>query len=88
MRSATVSGKLPWPKSRNSSALLPGSTPYVRSRVDLDRMLRTIEAYLHFFLDEVGGITMTPAEFRASLMRKSAVAGDSHLELLEFAGRS
>lgn len=48
----------------HSSALLPGSTPYVRSQVDLDCMLRTIEAYLHFFLDEIGGITMTPAEFR------------------------
>jgi hypothetical protein len=52
----------------HSSALLPGSTPYVRSRAELDRMIRTIEEYLHFFIDEVGGITMTPVELRAMLI--------------------
>jgi hypothetical protein len=55
----------------HSSALLPGSTPYVRSRAELDRMIRTIEEYLHFFIDEVGGITMTPVELRAKLFPAS-----------------
>lgn len=54
----------------HSSALLPGSTPHVRSRGDLDRMIGTIEEYLNFFIGEVGGTTMTPVEFRASLLRK------------------
>jgi hypothetical protein len=51
----------------HSSAMLPGYTPYVRSHADLDRMIRTIEDYLHYFIEEVGGITMTPTQFRASL---------------------
>lgn len=51
----------------HSSSLLPGYTPYVRSRADLDRMVGTIDEYLHYFLEEVGGITMTPTQFRASL---------------------
>jgi glycosyltransferase involved in cell wall biosynthesis len=51
----------------HSSSLLPGYTPYVRTRADLDRMIGTIDEYLHYFIEEVGGITMTPTEFRASL---------------------
>lgn len=53
--------------SYHSSALLPGATSYVRSPADLDRLLRTIEEYLHFFMTELGGVSMTPAELRATL---------------------
>jgi glycosyltransferase involved in cell wall biosynthesis len=52
----------------HSSALLPGSTPYVRSRADLARMIGTIEEYLQFFIGEIGGTTMTPLELRATLV--------------------
>lgn len=58
----------------HSSALLPGFTPYVRSHADLDRMIRTIEEYLHFFIEEVGGTTMTPTQFWAALRSKPVVA--------------
>jgi glycosyltransferase involved in cell wall biosynthesis len=51
----------------HSSSLLPGYTPYVRTHADLDRMISTIEEYMHYFMEEVGGITMTPTQFRASL---------------------
>jgi len=51
----------------HSSSLLPGNTQYVRSASDLSRFLRTIEAYLEFFLGEVGGICLTPSELRALL---------------------
>ena len=47
----------------HSSALLPGYTPYVRSTADLDRMIRTIEGYMHYFMAELGGVSMTPTEF-------------------------
>jgi len=47
--------------------LLPGYTPYVRSWADLDCMIRTIEEYLHFFKEEIGGVSMTPHEFRRSV---------------------
>ena len=56
----------------HSSVLLPGCTPYVRSDEDLRKMLRTIEEYLRYFIEEMGGITMTPMEFRAALMPVAA----------------
>jgi GT2 family glycosyltransferase len=56
----------------HSSALLPGYTPYVGSHSDLDRMVRTIEEYLHYFIEEIGGITMTPMEFRSTVMPAAA----------------
>lgn len=55
----------------HSSALLPGYTPYVRSRADLDRMIRTIEEFLEFFIEELGGMPMTPTQF-LELVRPSA----------------
>ena len=58
----------------HSSALLPGSTPYVRSRAELDRMIRTIDEYLHFFIDEIGGITKTPVELRSMLIPRPVPA--------------
>ncbi len=58
----------------HSSALLPGYTPYVRSRSDLDRMIHTIEEYLQYFIEEVGGVTMTPMEFRSAVQPPAQVA--------------
>src|SRR5262249_4651175 len=55
----------------HSSALLPGFTPYVRTQADLDRMLHTIEEFLHFFINQLGGIAMTPSEFRTSIMARA-----------------
>ena len=60
----------------HSSALLPGYTPYVRSQADLDRMVGTIDEYLHYFIEEIGGITMTPTEFRSAVMSAASVAID------------
>jgi hypothetical protein len=58
--------------SYHSSSLLPGNTPYVRSQDDLDRMLRTIEDYLGFFIEDIGGKPMRPSDLRAGLLPKSA----------------
>ena len=63
----------------HSSALLPGFTPYVRTQADLDQMLHTIEEYLHFFIDQLGGVAMTPSEFRASILAKVQGAAESEL---------
>ena len=57
----------------HSSALLPGNTPFVRTSSDLDRLIHTVEEYLHYFIDEVGGKAMTPAEFRASVLPSAVV---------------
>jgi hypothetical protein len=56
----------------HSSALLPGYTPYVRTEADLERMIQTIDEYLHFFVDQLGGMAMTPTEFRALVPREPA----------------
>jgi hypothetical protein len=60
--------------SYHSSTLLPGSTEYVRSESDLSRFLRVIEQYLEFFIGEMGGLSMTPTELRAHLLREGVVA--------------
>ena len=65
----------------HSSALLPGHTPYVRTHADLDRMIRAIEEYLHYFIEEVGGVTMTPMEFRTAVLPRSAPAPQPVLEV-------
>ena len=57
----------------HSSALLPGYTPYVRSRSDLDRLVSTIEEYAHYFIEELGGVTMTPMEFHAAVSPRATV---------------
>jgi hypothetical protein len=54
----------------HSSSLLPGYTPYVRTRADLDRMVHTMEEYLHYFIEELGGISMTPMEFRSAVLSR------------------
>jgi hypothetical protein len=56
--------------SYHSSSLLPGSTGYVQSPSDLARFLRTIEEYLEYLIGELGGVSMTPSELRAVLLRE------------------
>lgn len=58
----------------HSSSLLPGYTPYVRNAGDLDRFLARIASYLEIFFGELGGISMTPGEFRAALPAPKYVA--------------
>lgn len=49
----------------HSPSLAPGNTPYVRSAADLRSFLSTIEQYLGFFIDEIGGRAATPFEVKA-----------------------
>jgi hypothetical protein len=64
--------------SYHSSSLLPGATQYVRSTGDRDRFLATLDAFLDFFLNELGGEVRTPTEIRRHLLdyaRKPRPAG-------------
>lgn len=45
--------------SYHTPSLLPGNTPYVRSRADRDRFIGWFEEFYEFFLDEVGGAPAT-----------------------------
>jgi hypothetical protein len=65
--------------SYHSSSLVPGNTPYVRSRADLARFVGNISAYLDFFFGETGGIAMTPSEFRAAVLRQTSAASTETL---------
>jgi hypothetical protein len=49
----------------HSTSLTPGSAPYVRSRADLQHFLGWIEAYLEFFVGELGGVPVLPTEIHA-----------------------
>jgi hypothetical protein len=48
----------------HSPSLDVGCTPYVRTSADLDRFLSTIERYLAFFVEELGGRASTPMAIR------------------------
>jgi len=64
--------------SYHSSSLQPGNTEYVKSAAELSQFLARIESYLEFFMGELGGMSMTPADLRATLLpRESGVAGPS-----------
>jgi hypothetical protein len=66
----------------HSSSLLPGNTQYVRSDPELASFLRTIEQYLEYFFGEIGGISMTPSELRAALLReRTAVTAAASMPL-------
>ncbi len=60
--------------SYHSPSLLPGSTRYVCSQEDLERFVGKLERYLDFFLRELGGVAMTPSQYRASLLREAEAA--------------
>jgi teichuronic acid biosynthesis glycosyltransferase TuaC len=45
-----------------------GYTPYVRSVADRDRLFATIDAYISWFRNELGGITTTPTAILAEVI--------------------
>ena len=55
--------------SFHSPSLKPGCTPYVRSLAERDDFLRRIEAYVRYFVDELGGECVTPPQVRERLLR-------------------
>jgi hypothetical protein len=44
----------------HSPSLVPGNTPYVRDRRELEAFLATLDGFLAFFLGDLGGVAMTP----------------------------
>ena len=58
----------------HSPTLMPGNTPYTRTEAELAGLLGTIDRYLAFFRDELGGRFTTPSALYARL---SALDGRS-----------
>ena len=54
--------------SLHSPSMMPGCTPYVNSKLDLDRLLDQCRRYFEWFLQELGGTSMTPLEFKRNLL--------------------
>ena len=55
VRTLLARGTRVFTMSYHSPSLVPGSTPYVRSRADLDRFLAWLDAFYDFFITEIGG---------------------------------
>jgi hypothetical protein len=55
--------------SYHSSSLVAGNTPYVRTERELDQFLDRIDQYLDFFLNSLGGISLTHAQLYVALAR-------------------
>jgi hypothetical protein len=53
--------------SLHSPSMKPGCTPYVRTEADRRDLLGCCRDYFRFFLEEQGGVSMTPAELRRAL---------------------
>jgi hypothetical protein len=60
--------------SFHSPSLVPGFTPYVRDRIDLDAFLKRIDEYFRFFRQTIGGLFATPDEV-LEWARKAAPVG-------------
>jgi hypothetical protein len=63
--------------SLHSPSMKPGCTPYVRTEADREEILDRCRDYFRFFLEELGGASMTPAELRRALGHTSADASTS-----------
>jgi hypothetical protein len=62
--------------SYHSPSLVPGHTPYVRDKADLERFLGWLKGYFEFFLGELGGSASTPLAVRDwALQESSNLAG-------------
>jgi hypothetical protein len=46
----------------HSPSLVPGNTPYVRTKHDLKMFLQRMDAFFEWFIDECGGKPTTPSE--------------------------
>jgi hypothetical protein len=59
VRSMLADGTRVFTLSYHSPSLVPGSTPYVRSTAERDRLLQWLDSFYEFFLGEVGGTSTT-----------------------------
>jgi len=66
-RAAMATGTRLFMLTYHSSSLLPRATAYVRTEADRIAFLATLDGYLRFFLDEMGGRTDTVTRIAAAL---------------------
>jgi len=61
--------------SFHSPSVMPGGTPYVRNRADLESFLGKCRGYFEWFLGELGGAVTTPLAVREHLLRVAPPRG-------------
>ncbi len=67
-RTLLAEGERVFTLSFHSSSLAPGFTPYVRNKDELKRLLATMQQYIDYFLNQIGGESLTPSEARQKLI--------------------
>lgn len=76
--------------SFHSPSVQPGFTPYVRNDRDLEVFLANCRGYFKFFLEELGGVAMTPPEIKNLLQRvareEAALAADDNARRVDWPG--
>jgi hypothetical protein len=56
--------------SFHSPSVVPGNTPYVRNKKDLENFLDSFKVFFDFFLGELGGVVSYPSEIYSHLSLK------------------
>lgn len=64
----------------HSSSMLPGANPYVRTQADRERFLATMDAYLRFFHEEVGGQSATVTDVADLIQGRQTVQSRTRLQ--------
>jgi hypothetical protein len=52
----------------HSSSLLPGGSPYAKTSLDVDELVARLAGYCAYFLDELGGVAVSPLTVRDRLL--------------------
>ncbi len=63
-RTMLIEGRRVFVVSYHTPSLVPGHTPYVRNRKDLETFLCWLDGYCEFFMAEARGVPSTPADVR------------------------
>jgi hypothetical protein len=56
----------------HSPSLVPGHTPYVRDKADLQRFVETVHDYCVWFRDEIGGQFLSISRLKAKMLAERA----------------
>jgi len=72
--------------SYHSPSLVPGNTPYVRTRADRDRFLAAMRGYFAYVVETLGGEPVTPLELDALWRARVPLAGRGRAQDSALAG--
>jgi hypothetical protein len=77
-RTMLIEGHRVFVVSYHTPSLVPGHTPYVRNRKDLDYFLSWLDGYCEFFMADACGVPSTPADVRRWAIELGSAAACLH----------